>query len=637
MNIILRTGGGRGVYEISGQLANLIPNDLVGRDLLIRLTPRFDYTLGLKLHLQGGKHRVVLDGAGIHIQKQLASILLLPSPIRDPSNTGVDDKVLYTNKYVIDSIEIKELILTEQTAIILPGGVTCKNKNNAVVLDFALRFNRISALWAQRDKFPSAVTQLLAEHESLVMLGGPLGTRSERLVQELQSTLQKSLKKDFDNNMDPLKTLDTIPFSLAVALCTKPFLILTGQSGTGKSRSAIELSTAFDYGPILPKEIKQSRVAPATNMVFVSVGADWTDQRQLLGYTNPFGPIRQTERGETHLTYELTDVLKLMLRAVHPDYQQIPHFIILDEMNLSHVERYFSAFLSVMEATRSSEGSRFELLKKEDVNLIKQVLEYQQICPMEIEAAEWLLNNNCGLPFPSNLFVIGTVNVDETTYMFSPKVLDRAFVIELKSVEPRIYLEGSVPEEEKINGSIGAKIFAEAIERRRNREWQTPSELLSQVREQLGQGEISHLLNMTLLALNGSYKLLDPVGFGFGYRVVNEVLQYLLTFLEAQKALSNNDEDAMSMKDLWLQELDKAILMKILPKIHGNRRQLGDSLLALADFYNAVEGAGYTLGTSQSIRILEDESLEKPLKRSEIKARQLHHMLQASGYTTFIS
>jgi len=130
----------------------------------------------------------------------------------------------------------------------------------------------------------------------------------------------------------------------------------------------------------------------------VSVGADWTNREPILGYPNALesGKYVKPDNG----------VLDLILNAeLDPNK---PYFLILDEMNMSHVERYFADFLSAMEST-------------------------ERTISLHPEGEEW---DDCDVPasliLPQNLFIIGTVNIDETTYMFSPKVLDRANVIEFR-------------------------------------------------------------------------------------------------------------------------------------------------------------------------------------------------------------
>ncbi len=103
--------------------------------------------------------------------------------------------------------------------------------------------------------------------------------------------------------------------------------------------------------------------------------------------------------------------LELIRHALEPANAAVPHFLILDEMNLSHVERYFADLLSAIES-----GEEIPLYEGNERRANGEVVPRR-------------------LRLPDNLFVIGTVNVDETTYMFSPKVLDRANVIEFR-MEP---------------------------------------------------------------------------------------------------------------------------------------------------------------------------------------------------------
>lgn len=147
------------------------------------------------------------------------------------------------------------------------------------------------------------------------------------------------------------------------------------------------------------------------------MGADWTDNRNTLGYVNY---LRRSSSGEDSLpVYQTTAILDLLLTAVadcERGEDSKPHFLILDEMNLSHVERYFADFLSAIESTKGelllhSEGDKDTLLATESGGVMR--------VPRTLK-------------IPDNVFVIGTINVDETTYMFSPKVLDRANVIEVK-------------------------------------------------------------------------------------------------------------------------------------------------------------------------------------------------------------
>ena len=193
------------------------------------------------------------------------------------------------------------------------------------------------------------------------------------------------------------------PWQLATfytALQTKGFVILSGISGTGKTR----LAQAF--ADMLPQPTE------GTNHLFVPVRPDWRDSKSLLGYYNPLTG-----------THEWTPFLRFLLRVVQ-SYEArdgLAWFVILDEMNLAHVEYYFADLLSVMESGRDEDGWTREPLR----------LGYPDEAEGNLPPRE--------LKLPPNLYIVGTVNVDETTHAFSPKVLDRAFTLELTDVDFRQY------------------------------------------------------------------------------------------------------------------------------------------------------------------------------------------------------
>ncbi|MBN1182282.1 MAG: hypothetical protein JXB49_08350 [Bacteroidales bacterium] len=289
------------------------------------------------------------------------------------------------------------------------------------------------------------------------------------------------------------------------ALLTKPFVILTGLSGSGKTKLA---------------QIFSSWICANENQIcLVPIGADWTNREPLLGYPNAL------EKGR----YVLPDngVLNLIINAAKPENLQKPFFLILDEMNLSHVERYFADFLSCMES-----GEPISLHPY--LNLLDNV-------PSKIK-------------LPDNLFVIGTVNVDETTYMFSPKVLDRANVIEFRvsPVEMEDYLKKNLNINlEKIRGA-GSLMSASFLNISKNRE------LISSNMEDL---QIS-LLNF--------FKELKKVGAEFGYRSASEITRFA--------AVINRIESNWEINSI----IDAAIMQKLLPKVHGSRRKLEPVLKTLA-------------------------------------------------------
>jgi len=295
----------------------------------------------------------------------------------------------------------------------------------------------------------------------------------------------------------------------------------------------------------LEPEKRQIEKKPA--YIFLSVKPDWRDSNALLGYYNPITR-----------NYEKTPLLDFILDAIN-NYNDainnkkdnaVPFFIILDEMNLSHVEYYFADFLSVLESGRDENYWTKETIKLHN-------------------SEEVLLDNNGKeipkeIKLPPNLYIIGSVNIDETTYMFSPKVLDRAFTIEFKEVNIKKYLEGL----EKAND-----ISKDKLEELRNA-------LLKDLLEDLRNGgkfctaiadknevksainELSKAIKDELINLN---QILEPHDLHFGYRVLDEIALFIKYAIHAPDIVGKLPPEKV---------LDFAVLMKVLPKFHGPRQKL---------------------------------------------------------------
>lgn len=428
---------------------------------------------------------------------------------------------------------------------------------------------------------------------------------------------------------------------LVIALAAKNFTILTGPSGTGKSRSALRLAESIQHA-------YADRVNGAT-FDLVTVGPDWTSPKRLLGYRTPFGNRRKLEGGgETNEGYEITSVVRLLLRASHPDVEDIPHFLIFDEMNLSHVERYFAPFLSLMEAANVlDEKAGVALIEANDVALIADLLTGEDPESAEARAAQALIADGRSFTIPSNVFFVGTVNVDETTYMFSPKVLDRAHVIELESQKPSSYLlGGGAKSGEEISVEQALELLTGSISDREEQknEFPNPADIIDRVKD-LGftDTEVASIKQATAQALDGCYQLLLPVGFPFGYRIPKEIFAYLRAWIIAARLRGITKEKILQT---WPDALDRAVLQKILPKIHGNKRTLGDSLRATAAFLsgghnNSPDPARYTLGINTTVSIPETDALAlgitSQMKLSADKLRSMHDRLVATGYVSFVS
>jgi len=293
------------------------------------------------------------------------------------------------------------------------------------------------------------------------------------------------------------------------SLIAKPFVILTGNSGTGKTQVAKQFA---EY-------LKKGDDELAENYLFIPVGADWTDNTKILGYYNP---LANNGVGK----YEKTEVFRFIERAiVNPD---IPFFLILDEMNLSHVERYFSDFLSKMELLNYSTSEK----------VFFDITGYGK------------------LELPKNLFITGTVNIDETTYMFSPKVLDRANVIEFKP-EMNDILQNLLGESSYNEIGVAEDGVAEGF-----------MQLANKIRSEKVPQEVEQTLGEIQSILKKFYETLEKYGFEFAYRTVKEIRLYAIA---AYETANESKPSAHEIADIQ-------ILQKILPKIHGNKKQIGELL-----------------------------------------------------------
>ena len=348
------------------------------------------------------------------------------------------------------------------------------------------------------------------------------------------------------------------------SLITKPVLVLTGLSGSGKTK----LAQAFVQW--ISQDKNQYKIVP--------VGADWTNREPLLGYPNALRPEEYVKPD--------SGVLDLILNALsNPD---LPYFLILDEMNLSHVERYFADFLSVME-------SKEEILLHSSGLLIKNVPEKIKI--------------------PLNLFIIGTVNIDETTNMFSPKVLDRANTIEFRISQEDMskFLETKVELNLELLNAKGSEMSKNFLELTLNKSFAN---------------EESVTINKILIQF---FNELKPLGAEFGFRGATEMIRLI-------NQLSTL-EDGLTIQA----KLDIAIVQKLLPKLHGSRKKLAGPLEVLAGLclkrkeVSALKEQDKTKKIYQQFiadnRIVPDWEIIYPISFEKIE-RMLKNAIE-NGFTSF--
>ncbi|WP_224554234.1 MrcB family domain-containing protein [Pectobacterium versatile] len=334
------------------------------------------------------------------------------------------------------------------------------------------------------------------------------------------------------------KDSDSIPLP-------KPFLLLAGISGTGKSR-------------FVSKQAETTGSSEETYCL-VSVRPDWHEPSDLLGYTT---------RLNNNAEYVTTDVLQFIVKAWKAiaetgvqiaenktaghrnDLHAIPpYWLCLDEMNLAPVEQYFADYLSILE-TREWEwkGDEFiyqcdPLLKASVIKLLSPDKQNALCTSLELDptSALWLEFSENGIGIPFNLLVAGTVNMDETTHGFSRKVIDRALSFDFGDFFPNDFDEYFSPT--IIPKKLSYPIYSSAVKNKAR---------LPAI-DADGKKSIAFLQSLNIELDNTSFKL--------AYRALNELL---LSVISLQP---ENDE---ALQAVW----DDFLMCKVLPRIEGDSDKL---------------------------------------------------------------
>ena len=336
---------------------------------------------------------------------------------------------------------------------------------------------------------------------------------------------------------------------LMAALRTKPFAILAGHSGTGKSQLVRRLAYMTCNDEVLLKE-KDNSNAPG-NYCMVQVKPNWHDSTDLLGY------YTEMNGGKYHTTPFVEFICKAYA------YPETPFFVCLDEMNLAPVEQYFAEFLSAIE-------SYSETTKLTD-RLITEKASPDEICG-ETKLTESLEEvKKHGLTIPRNLFVVGTVNVDETTCQFSRKVLDRAMTLLMTAVSFKSMTEPNDPSKEECLDPDGIKFFLE-------RPTQTA----------LVQGQMDKL--------DAIQKQVGDSPFAIAYRFANEYALYQSAYqmLKGQGLKPDGKTPDPDNADSQKTAIDHVVLMKLLPRIHGARPEM-------ETWFNGKDGSADKIGLAKTL------------------------------------
>ena len=374
------------------------------------------------------------------------------------------------------------------------------------------------------------------------------------------------------NNKMTLNTPHTNSYKkYLLALRTKPFLLLAGISGTGKSRIVREF--AFKS---CPKYLQDKDGTTPGNYCMIEVKPNWHDSTELLGYYSNLSK-----------EYQFKKFVKFLVKAkMYPD---VPFFVCLDEMNLAPVEQYFAEVLSILETRKHPrnpetkevdmktiktevivEAKYFQQLEKingsknittglpakqnlTDKGIYMKLYGIDEEKDINKEVGEKTELTTLGLTLPGNVLIIGTVNMDDTTHQFSRKVIDRAMTIEMnggnlsamfggsKNLE---YLEDEAEQQKWQNAFTQRYISADEVLEAHPQEAETIMEKLPE-------------------RLNELNKALKGTPFEVSYRVLNE-----LTIMVG--VLLDDNEEGKSIDDIINQAVDNILLMKILPRIEGD-------------------------------------------------------------------
>ncbi|MGD6993106.1 MrcB family domain-containing protein [Sutcliffiella horikoshii] len=336
--------------------------------------------------------------------------------------------------------------------------------------------------------------------------------------------------------------------NLFLSLKTKPFVIISGISGTGKTK----IIEWFAESVGANEENGQFTLIP--------VRPDWSDGSDLIGYKDIKGDFV-----EGPLT-------KVMQKTLNNPTK--PHFVLLDEMNLARVEYYFSDLLSVMESRNWKDG--------------------------EIVSSEILDSSMVGrsIGFPENMYIVGTVNMDETTHPFSKKVLDRAITIEFNRVQLDYldFLEGTFVE-------VQAKNIENSMLRA---DYLYLKDLASKHME---------LIKETSLTLVHINEALKQLGAQVGYRVRDEICMYLAY---------NQEGKLFPQEDAF----DYCLVQKILPRISGSASRVEHTIKELFKLLTNQE-------LSEDIEDYTAYIKVSKYPRSTEKLVEMYRRLTHDGFTSF--
>ena len=372
------------------------------------------------------------------------------------------------------------------------------------------------------------------------------------------------------------------------AIKSKPFLLLAGISGTGKSRIVRELARAcWDV------DSEEYKAHKPKNFEMVQVKPNWHDSSELIGYVSRIDGVR----------YVVGPFLKFMVKAIQDP--NTPYFLCLDEMNLAPVEQYFAEFLSVVESRKVDKDGNVvtdPLVDYSSTEEYKSLID-QLFCDDAERKAYLTEVGGKRLTIPQNLIVVGTVNMDETTFSFSRKVLDRAMTIEMNKVD---LMAGLTNRHENIGKIEFADIIGKAVEG---------------VDVYAAHKGVCDKAITYLKSINAA---LDKTPFKVAYRTRNELLLYVVNNLSWKT--DNELEDFVIAR-----ALDEITCMKILTRIEGDETKVSANFLD--NLGNAIKSGLVEIDKD----LLQANKSHKGDAYQPISLDKLDEMKERlkSGYTSF--
>lgn len=365
------------------------------------------------------------------------------------------------------------------------------------------------------------------------------------------------------------------------AIKSKPFLLLAGISGTGKSRIVRELARAcWEEGS------EEYKAQKPKNFAMIQVKPNWHDSSELIGYVS---------RVSGEPVFVAGDFLKFVAKAW--ENEDVPHFLCLDEMNLAPVEQYFAEYLSVIESRKNKDGKVVTdaILEKCSeqwyFDLTAKLTEDEEV------RTRFLTD---GITIPQNLIVVGTVNMDETTFSFSRKVLDRAMTIEMNEVD----LASGLDHRHEQIGLLGeAELIGTAVE----------GVDVYNAHKEVCDKVIGYLKAINLRLENTPFKI--------AYRTRNEALLYVVNNLPYNK---DEKDGELSQAYVIARALDEITNMKILSRIEGDETKIGT---LLNDLKNTIK---------EQLTAISEETFPMEQSASLAKLNEMETRL-IQGYTSFWS